>query len=136
MRGSLDRDAWRIVLREDTANAPILGPRMILAPKAIGTGEEKWKGSFVCRGFLDPYKQVAVHQAGTFRMESVRLIFALACILGFSVWTQASGLLATPNMRRVFLEAIEPVVLGRLANRISGSRTARRIFAIAKRPAA
>lgn len=46
-------------LREDTNSQPVLGSRMVLVIKAIGTEQEKWKGRFVCRGFTDPYKNIA-----------------------------------------------------------------------------
>lgn len=112
LRGLIERGTFRVVLRQEMTKGkkPLTG-KMVLAIKALGEPEEKYKGRFVVRGFGDPAKQNMLHNSPNLRPESIRLLLALASILGFRVWTiditQAFLQAAAENLRDIYLEGGE-----------------------------
>lgn len=51
------------------------------------TKEGRRKARFIDQGHRDRDKTYLVHSSPNLKMESVRLVFALASIMGFEIWT-------------------------------------------------
>jgi Reverse transcriptase (RNA-dependent DNA polymerase) len=89
MKGLLDKGVFEIVLREDIpAGANTLGGRYVLALKDPRTETERWKARFVVQGHKDVMKRAIVHDTATISQRGARMIFAMAAIFGWKVWTE------------------------------------------------
>jgi len=89
MKGLLDRGTFKIVLRSEIPDeANRLGGRYVLAIKDSGTDREVWKARYVVQGHRDQEKDIMVRSSTNVQQRSLRLLFALASILGFKIWTQ------------------------------------------------
>ena len=89
IEGLLKRGTFKIVVREEIPrNLNILDGRFILVIKNPNTREEIYKARFVVQGHRDRDKAFLVHASPNLRQESVRPLFAIASIMGFSVWNQ------------------------------------------------
>jgi len=88
LMGLIDRGTFRIVLREEAGEKPnIIPARFVLAIKHNGDGSEKLKARFVVGGHRDREAAKIVHNSTTLRPTSLRLLIALATILGFDIWS-------------------------------------------------
>ena len=85
----LKRGTFKIVVREKILhNSNILIGRFILAIKNPNTCEEIYKALFEVQVYFDRDKAFLVHASPNLMQESVRLLFAISSIMGFSVWIQ------------------------------------------------
>ena len=88
--GLIQRGTFKIVIREDIeeeSHAPnILPTRFVLAIKHGMDNKLIYKARFVLGGHKDVEKCFQVHSSSNLKMSSIRLILALATILGLSVW--------------------------------------------------
>ena len=88
LEGLIERGTFRIVLEEELPPNPNIIPcRFVLAIKHSDTGETKHKARFVLGGHRDKDKNSIVHNTVNIKQSSIRLIMALATILGFDVWS-------------------------------------------------
>lgn len=85
MKRVVFKAAVRLELPED---ANILVGRFVLAIKDLDTAEESYKAIFVVQGHLDRDKPFLVHASPNLRQDSVRMMFAIASLIGFRVWTE------------------------------------------------
>jgi Reverse transcriptase (RNA-dependent DNA polymerase) len=60
----------------------------VLANKDSGTDREVWKARYVVQGHRDQEKEIMVRSSTNVQQRSLGLVFALASILGFKIWTQ------------------------------------------------
>ena len=80
------RGTFKIVLRDECGKNPSVVPsRFVLAIKHTITGEQKLKARFVLGGHCDDERKSLIHDSPTVRPESVRMLIALATILGFNI---------------------------------------------------
>lgn len=87
LEGLLQRDTLKLVLRSELEHNPnIVLSRVVLAIKHKDTGAEVRKARFVLAGHRDKGKRKVVHSATTLKQSSIRLLIALAAILGFDIW--------------------------------------------------
>ena len=85
--GLIERGTFRITLTEEITDEPpnILPCRFVLAIKH-NDGTEIFKARFVIGGHKDREKAAMVHQSYNLKQSSVKILLALATILGFDVW--------------------------------------------------
>ena len=84
IEGLLKKGSFKVVIREEVSNnSNILGGRFILAIKSTNTSEENYKARFVVRGHRDRYKAIQVQASPNIGQESLRLLFAIASVMGF-----------------------------------------------------
>ncbi len=62
--------------------------RFELAIKDPSTSEQRYKARFVISGLRDSDKSILVHAYANLRLESVRLLIAIALIMGFTLRAQ------------------------------------------------
>lgn len=95
----IDRGTFAIVLRPETdENLNILPSRFVLAIKSKKDGNEVLKARFVIGGHRDRWRNSLVHVSNNVRQSSVRMLLALASILGFDVWTM--------DVRQAYLQSL------------------------------
>ena len=88
IEGLIQRGTFQMVLQSELGRNPNIVPsRFVLAIKHKDTGEEVYKGRFVLGGHRDRDKRTVVHNATTLKQASIRLLLALATILGFNLWS-------------------------------------------------
>jgi hypothetical protein len=86
IRGLLERGTFKIALRNDIPKgANKLGGRCVLTIKDSGTDREIWKARYVIQGHRDQEKEIMVRSSTNVQQRSLRLIFALATIMGFKI---------------------------------------------------
>jgi Reverse transcriptase (RNA-dependent DNA polymerase) len=105
----LEGGTFKVVLREEIPqNSPAMKGRFVLVIKNRDTDQEGYKARYAVQGFLDARKQRPVHNSTNLRLDTSRLVLALASICGFEVgnldisepFIQA----AIENMRDMFLQ--------------------------------
>ena len=88
IEGLIKRGTFKIVLREEIGEHPnIIPSRFVLAIKKDGSDEEILKARFVLGGHRDKNSRTIVHNASTLKQSSIRMLLALAAIIGFNVWS-------------------------------------------------
>ena len=113
LNGLLQRGAFKIVLKEDVdPNPNIIPSRFVLAIKhGQRDGPPRLKARFVLGGHMDRARHNLVHDSCTIRPESVRLLIALATILGLSIstadWRQGYIQSKSALLRQVFIRPKE-----------------------------
>ena len=112
--GLLERGAFKIILTEEAGSNPnILPTRYVLAIKHAQKPRDppRLKARFVLGGHLDKEKGTIVHDSLTIRPESLRLILALATILGLKIpvadWRHGYAQTKSPLLRKVFVKPNE-----------------------------
>ena len=106
--GLIEKGTFRIVLKENAGPNPnILPSRYVLAIKHAEDGSTKLKARFVVGGHKDTMKNSLPHNSPTIRPESLRILLALATILGMDLttcdWTQGYVQSKQPLLRKVFV---------------------------------
>ena len=87
LEGLIGRGTFKLVLREEIESDPNIVPsRFVLAIKHLEDGKEHLKARFVLGGHRDRDKRSIVHNANTLKPVSIRLMLALASILGSDIW--------------------------------------------------
>ena len=100
--GLQENEVYEVVDRDTIpANSNILGGRFVLSIKNVDTADELFKARFVAQGHRDRDKNTLVHTATSLRHRSIRIIVALAVILGFKLWTQ--------DVKQAFLQSKQPL---------------------------
>jgi hypothetical protein len=107
--GLLERGTFKIILRSDLPPHPnLLTTRFVLAIKNSDTENEIYKARLVVRGFQDRMKGFLVHEPNTVRVTSIRILMAIASLLGFSIWSEdvtQAFVQSTENLLRdIYLE--------------------------------
>jgi Reverse transcriptase (RNA-dependent DNA polymerase) len=88
IEGLLNRGTFKLVLRSEIDGNPNTVPsRFVLTIKRQDNGEEVYKARFVLGGHRDRDKRSVVHNATNLRQSSIRILLALATILGFNMWS-------------------------------------------------
>lgn len=96
----LKRGTFKLVVLPDNGKGENVVPsRFVLALKHATTGETKAKARFVIGGHRDKEKGFQVHVGRTLSQTSVRLLLALAAILGLDVWTE--------DIKQAYLQSAE-----------------------------
>eukprot|EP00171_Calliarthron_tuberculosum_P008498 IDg8498t1 len=108
IEGLLNRGTFKIVLKSEMPpNANVMGGRFVLAIKDPETKEERYKARFVVQGYNDKDKFNLVHASPNLRQDSMRLLFAIASIMGFELWSEDICLAyiqgSTEIMREIFV---------------------------------
>ena len=87
LEGIIKRGTFKQVLREEIGPNPNIVPsRIVLTIKRKENGKEMFKARFVFGGHRDRHKRKIVHSANTLKQSSIRIMLALASILGFDMW--------------------------------------------------
>ena len=104
LMGLIEKGTFRVVLREEIGQNPNIVPsRYVLAIKHSETGETKMKARFVLGGHRDRDKHTVVHNSTNAKQSSIRLLVALATMLGFDLWSldvKQAYLQSSANLRR------------------------------------
>jgi hypothetical protein len=107
--GLMDRGTFQLVVRpeDDGEKLNVLASLFVLAIKRKDDGEEILKALFVIGGHRDIWKKALVHISNATQQTSIRILMALASILGFDDWSadicQAYLQSATPLLRDVYV---------------------------------
>jgi hypothetical protein len=89
IEGLARRGTWRVVCAEDLPdNSNVMGGRFDLAIKNKDTSEEIFKVRFAVQGHKDSQKFSLLHKATTLHVRSIRLLFCIASMFKFRVWSQ------------------------------------------------
>lgn len=68
-------------------NGNVMGGRFVLATKDPREDSEGYKARFIIQGFKDKEKDLLINEASNVGIPGIRLLFALAGILGLQVWS-------------------------------------------------
>ena len=102
--GFVERGTFKLVLEEEAGPNPNLMPsRYVLAIKHSSDGSTVYKARLVLVGHRDREKWSVIHNTYNLKQSSIRLILALATILGFDVWSldvKQAYLQAASTLRR------------------------------------
>ncbi len=83
------RGTWEMVLEEDVPkDANMITGSFFVTFEDVETEKPTFKARFVAHGNRDSDKDQFVHDSTTVRQSSVRLLVAIAAIMGFDVWTE------------------------------------------------
>ena len=88
VKGLFERGTFKVILKEEIPkDANVLGARFVLAIKSTIDGKIKFKARYVIGGHRDRLKAFMVHASQTIQPTYIRMVLALAAILGFDVWS-------------------------------------------------
>jgi len=83
------RGTWELVLEEQVPpDANVISGSFVITIKNVETTEPMFKARFVAHGNRDSEKYQLVHNITTTRPSSVRLLVAIASIMGFDIWSE------------------------------------------------
>ncbi len=83
------RGTWELVLEEDVPpGSNIISGSFVIAIKDVEIDNPLFKARYVSHVHRDAEKHNLVHDSTNVRQSSVRLLIALAAIMGFDVWTE------------------------------------------------
>lgn len=86
--GLIERGTFRVVMEEEAGPNPnIIPSRYVLSIKHGEDDSVRYKARFVVGGHRDKGRHSVVHNSVTLKQSSMRVLIALATILGFDVWT-------------------------------------------------
>ena len=86
--GLIEKGTFRIVLKEEAGPDPNVVPsRYVLTIKHSGDEKPVHNARLVLGGHRDKVKLSIVHNTYNLKASSIRLVFALATILGFDIWS-------------------------------------------------
>lgn len=72
----MERDCFQVVNRTSvSACSNVLGGRLVISIKTIGTKEEMMKTRYVVKGHIGKEKETLIHNSLILRHRSVRLVF-------------------------------------------------------------
>jgi hypothetical protein len=91
-----------------------LGGRFVLCIKDPGTDQERWKARFAVQGHKDFLKRAIVHDTATLSQRGARMIFAMAAIFCFKLWTE--------DVRRAYIQTTGRLVRDVLLTNLHGGR--------------
>ena len=83
----LKKGTFRLVVLPDDHRENVVPSKFVLAVKNTN-GEERYKARFVLRGFLDSEKHLQVHYGRTLDKTNVRILLAIAAVLGLDLWSE------------------------------------------------
>jgi Reverse transcriptase (RNA-dependent DNA polymerase) len=99
-----------VVLRTELPEkSNVMSTRFVLSIKHDVTGEELYKARLVVRGFQDRFNRYLVHEPKVLHSTSVRMLVALAAIIGFTIWSEGVTQAFVQSSGNLFSEVfVEP----------------------------
>lgn len=85
--GLIDKGTFRLVLREEAGPSRNVMPSRYVLDLKHENSNTRYKARFVLGSHRDRDKHSIVHNSSTLRHYSIRMIMALATILGFDIWS-------------------------------------------------
>jgi Reverse transcriptase (RNA-dependent DNA polymerase) len=93
------RGTFSLVTLPENHNENIVPSRFVLAIKYSATGEKKCKARFTVGGHKDRLKHSMVHTESNLSPTSIRMLLAVASILGMDIWCE--------NVKQAYLQSAE-----------------------------
>lgn len=92
LAGLLKQEAYKILRKEyHTRDENIIGCRFSVCIKNAETNFPLYKACFIAQGHMDKEKGSMVHHTTILHQSLIRMIFALAVIVGFNLWSTDSS---------------------------------------------
>jgi hypothetical protein len=89
LRDLIERGTFKVFRRAELPEKPnVMSTRFVLSIKYDMNGVELYKARLVVRGFQDRYKRYLVHEPNVVHSTSVRILIALAALMGFTIWSE------------------------------------------------
>ena len=114
--GLIEKGTFRIVLKEEAGLDPNVVPsRYVLTIKHSGDEKSVYKARLALGGHRDKVKLSIVHNTYKLKASSIRLVFALATILGFDILSldvNQTYLKSASNLKRQVYTRPESIELG------------------------